>query len=576
MSRRLLVLLTAAGAVATSVAAALVLLAHDFQPYSPAEKVAQVGADATWILAGLIAWQRRPDNRVGALMTGLGFVDLAHQFYWDAAAPFTIAQVVSFFGIPVAIHLFLAFPSGRLSTQFERAYVASTYAAILVLSPVTQLFWDPQGTDCPGCPQNLLLVNRDPGVWNVVSAATDVLLIAILVTSTALLLHRVRRATAPTRRALAPVLLTAALAVVLLGVVVVMDAAGSKTEASVPLWLADTSFAAIPVAFLVGLLRMRWHRSAVADLVVALGSAAEPARVRDAIARTLGDRSLVLAFWLPERQRFVDAAGAERLVQASPNRAVTMLNHDGKPMAALVHDPSLLEDPELIEAVGAAASLAMENSRLHAELRAQLAEIRASRTRLVNAGDAERRRLERDLHDGAQQRLLGIRLALQLARNRLAHGGAAIDDLLREADAEVLGALEELRSLARGIHPAILTEDGLAAALGALAQRAPVPVELNASTERMPSSVEATAYFVAAEALANVVKHAHASGVTIEVTRANGTLAIHVTDDGVGGADAVGAGLRGLRDRVEALDGRLVIESPPGQGTRVSAAIPCA
>jgi signal transduction histidine kinase len=253
-----------------------------------------------------------------------------------------------------------------------------------------------------------------------------------------------------------------------------------------------------------------------------------------------------------------------------------MLDHDGKPVAALVHDPSLLEDPGLIEAVGAAASLALENSRLQAELRAQLAEVRASRTRLVNAGDEERRRLERDLHDGAQQRLLGIRIALQLARNRLAQGGGAVDDLLREADAEVVGALEELRTLARGIHPAILTEEGLAAALGALVRRAPVPIELNACTQRVPASVEATAYFVAAEALANVVKHAQASRVTIDVTRANGTLALNVTDDGVGGADAMGSGLRGLRDRVEALDGQFVIESPQGRGTRVSAAIPCA
>ena len=217
----------------------------------------------------------------------------------------------------------------------------------------------------------------------------------------------------------------------------------------------------------------------------------------------------------------------------------------------------------------------LENSRLQAELRAQLAEVRASRARIVEAGDAERRRLERDLHDGAQQRLLGIRLALQLARG---HAGdqQAVEELLSEADAEVLGALEELRALARGIHPAILTEDGLAAALAGLARRAPVPVELRVCPERMSAPVEATAYFVAGEALANVVKHAHASHVTIDVTRANGALAIEVTDDGVGGADANGAGLRGLRDRVEALDGQLRIESPSVGGTRVTAAIPCA
>jgi signal transduction histidine kinase len=255
---------------------------------------------------------------------------------------------------------------------------------------------------------------------------------------------------------------------------------------------------------------------------------------------------------------------------------VTVLEHDGNPIAALVHDRSLLDDPELVQAVGAAASLALENARLQAELRAQLEEVRASRARIVSAGDAERRRLERDLHDGAQQRLLGVRLALQLARGRLADGGAVTDELLAEVDTEVVDALEELRVLARGIHRAILTEEGLAAALAALARRAPVPVELTVCPQRLPAPVEATAYFVAAEALANVAKHANACRVAIEVTRRNGTLGVQVADDGVGGADPGGAGLRGLRDRVEALDGRLEIESPSGGGTRVSAAIPCA
>ncbi len=299
-------------------------------------------------------------------------------------------------------------------------------------------------------------------------------------------------------------------------------------------------------------------------------------QVRDAIARTLGDTSLELAFWLPEGERYVDPDGTAFDPEEDAGRAVTLLEHDGTRLAALVHDPALLDDPELVQAVGAAASLALENARLQAELRAQLEEVRASRARIVEAGDAERLRLERDLHDGAQQRLLGIRLALQLARGQLADGVAEVDDLLAEADAEVVGALGELRALARGIHPAILTDEGLAPALSALARRAAVPVELNVCAGRLPPTVEATAYFVAGEALANVVKHAHASCVTIEVTSANGQVAIAVTDDGVGGADADGAGLRGLRDRVEALDGRLRIESPLVGGTRVAAAIPCA
>jgi signal transduction histidine kinase len=201
--------------------------------------------------------------------------------------------------------------------------------------------------------------------------------------------------------------------------------------------------------------------------------------------------------------------------------------------------------------------------------------VRASRARIVEAGDAERRRLERDLHDGAQQRLLGIRLALQLARSRMAEG-AGSDDLLAEADDEVMEALAELRSLARGIHPAVLTDEGLAPALAALARRAPVPVELRVCPERLPGSVEATVYFVAGEALANVAKHAHAAHVTIDVTRSNGSVAIEIADDGTGRADPRGAGLRGLRDRVEALDGRLQVDSAPGRGTRVRAALPCA
>jgi signal transduction histidine kinase len=251
------------------------------------------------------------------------------------------------------------------------------------------------------------------------------------------------------------------------------------------------------------------------------------------------------------------------------------LEGDGGRLAALIHDPTLLDDPALIDAVGAAASLALENARLQAELRTQLNEVRASRARIVEAGDAERRRIERDLHDGAQQRLLGIRLALQLVRGRLADGGTALDGLLTEADGEVVSALDELRALARGIHPALLTDEGLDAALAALARRLPLPVELHLCHGRLPPLVEATAYFVASEALANVVKHAHASRATIDISRTNGCVAIEVRDDGVGGADPAGAGLDGLRDRVEAVDGRLRVHSVPGHGTLVTAAIPC-
>ena len=219
----------------------------------------------------------------------------------------------------------------------------------------------------------------------------------------------------------------------------------------------------------------------------------------------------------------------------------------------------------------------LEVERLQAQLRAQLVEVRASRARIVEAGDAERRRLERDLHDGAQQRLLGVRLALRTARMRLADGRTdSVDELLAEADAEVMDALAELRDLAHGIQPAVLTEEGIGPALAALARRTPVPVQLEVSAGRLPPAVEATAYFVAAESLANIVKHADASWARVSVVTGEGRVLVAVDDDGRGGADPDGAGLRGLRDRVEAVDGRFLVESPAGGGTHVSASIPCA
>ena len=574
MSRRPLLALALA-AVATAVAAVLVgLLAPQPERVAP---LAEIPIGAIWLVAGLIALVKRPGNRTGVLMTALGFLFLVPHLSWQAPLPFTLGVLMETWGIAVAIHLVVAFPSGSLSTRVERTVVAAGYLSWVVGNAVWLLFWDPVASGCADCPRNLLLLQRDSGASEALELLGTPIDLAILLTAFALLIRRWHRATGPARRALAPVVWAAVALGLLLAAFTAWIGVTSGDPAESPFaWVVAIAAAAVPLAFLAGLMRTRLRRSDVAGLLVELSSMPSPAHARDAIARTLGDPSLELAFWLPEAGHYVDLDGRSLDPRASPERAVTPVEHDGNRIAALVHDPALLDDPGLIRAAGAAAGLALENARLQAELRAQLAEVRASRARIVEAGDAERRRLERDLHDGAQQRLLGIRLALQLARGRLADGGGQINELLAEADAEVVDALEELRALARGIHPAILTEEGLAPALGALARRAPVPVELAVCSERLPAPVEATAYFVAGEALANVAKHAHASGVTIEVTRENGRVAIHVTDDGVGGADAGGAGLRGLRDRVEALDGRFRVENRPGGGTRVTAAIPCA
>jgi signal transduction histidine kinase len=576
MNRVLLVVLAGTSALLIGVATLLVLYAHDFHPYGgPDEAIGKIVLDAIWIATGLVAWQRRPGNRVGLLMVAAGLADLSGQLYWDAWLPYLVFTALESVQIPIFIHLFLAFPSGRVETRLERRFVAFVYGAWLVLLPLWQLFHDSRVEPdiCPRCPANPLLV-VDPDVARALQTPLDVLVLGILAFTVVLLVRKVRRASPATRRAVKPVLVTITVAAASLIPLGVGDAVGRDLE---PVFgpITGIAFAAVPVAFLVGLLRTRLQRSGVADLAVELRSLSRPDDVRDALARALDDPSLELAFWLPADERYVDPRGSPLDVAAREGRAVTVLEHDGRHVAALVHDPALEDEPELLDAVGAVASLALENAGLQAELRAQLAEVRASRARIVEAGDAERRRLERDIHDGAQQRLLGIRLALRLARGRYADGGAGVDELLAEADAEVGDALEELRALARGIHPAVLDE-GLAPAVAALARRSPIPVELVVPRERYPESVEATAYFVASEALTNVAKHAHASRATVAISRMNGSVEVEVSDDGVGGADAGGNGLRGLRDRVEALDGSLDVDTGSGAGTRVRAVIPCA
>jgi signal transduction histidine kinase len=284
-----------------------------------------------------------------------------------------------------------------------------------------------------------------------------------------------------------------------------------------------------------------------------------------------------VAYWAPTSGRFVDAAGEPvELPEGDTGQAVTMLERNGLREAAIIHDAILLEEPGLITSVAGALWLAVENDRLSDEVEAQLEEVRASRARIVEAGDLERRRVERDLHDGAQQRLVSLSLELQVARRALGDDGdPAVRRSLERASDEALAALAELRELALGIHPLILTEAGLGAAVESLADRTPVPVTVDIGDERYPSAVEAAAYFVISEALANVSKYANATRVTVRASAVDDHLRIDIEDDGIGGADPqAGSGLRGLADRLAALDGTISVVSPVGGGTRVSVRIP--
>jgi signal transduction histidine kinase len=336
---------------------------------------------------------------------------------------------------------------------------------------------------------------------------------------------------------------------------------------------------AVPMAILT-VAATDWAGRAMRSLARALlvTSLSTDAPVRDALAESLGDRTLSIAYWLPDRQTFVDEAGLPvRLPEPGSDRAWTAVDYEGQRVAAIIHDAHLEASPELVQAAAAAASLALDNERLKADLRARVEELRASRVRIVEASNAARRKVERDLHDGAQQQLVALALELQMLRTRIGDNPDALE-LINGIDSKLRAALDELRELARGIHPGILTDRGLAAALGALVSRAPLPVAEEIDLpERPPESVEAVGYYVITEALANVLKYARASEATVRAHYDGDSVIVELQDDGVGGADETkGTGLQGLRDRVTALDGTLTVTSEPGQGTLVRARIPCA
>jgi signal transduction histidine kinase len=525
-----------------------------------------------WSLIGLEEWRRRPARRIGPLMVFLGFAWFASQLVYASVSPlYTAGQLVRPLFIAVLGHLLLAFPSGRLESRLSRAIIVAAYLDTIVVNGFSVVFRAPE----PGV-ENLALLEPNAALSEAIRNTARGIGVALLLTSLGLLARRWRGATPPWRRAVAPVLWWGAAAAAVGALRFLNDGLGR------PLGRIELAFflvlATVPLAFQLGLLRSRLARGAVAELVVELGQTRAPGRLRDALARTLHDPGLALAYWLPEKGHYVDLEGRPvELPRDGDSRVATLVEREGRRVAALVHDSSLREDPELVEAVCAAAGLALENERLQAELRAHLDELRASRVRLVEAAHVERRRLERDLHDGTQQRLVSISMALGLADSKLGSDPEGVRRILDETRKTLGTALEELRELSQGIHPGILTERGLGPALQELAYVAPVSIELGVPLEeRLPEPVEAAVYYLVAEALANVAKHASATVVSVNVDRRNGQAVVEVSDDGVGGADpARGSGLRGLADRVEALGGAFAVESPPGRGTRLRAEIPC-
>lgn len=524
-----------------------------------------------WAVVGLEEWRRRPSRRTGPLMVFLAFAWFASLLVNSSVSLlFTAGLLLRPLFIAVLGHLLLAFPSGRLEGRLSRGIVIAAYLDTIVVNAASVVFY------APGEATNIALIDDNEALSEALKDVARGIGIVLLSIGLVVLARRWRRATPPWRRVVAPVVWWGAAAAAMAALSLVDEGLRGSPG---PIELVFYGLlAGVPVAFQVGLLRSRLARGAVAELVVELGQTRAPGKLRDALARALHDPSLVLAYWLPDQARYVDLEGRPmELPGEASATATTVVEREGRRVAALVHDASLKEDPELVEAVCAAAGLTLENERLQAELRARVDELRASRVRIVEAADAERRRLERDLHDGAQQRLVSVSMALGLAESKLAADPEGAGPILTEARRQLGVALEELRELSQGIHPGILTERGLGHALQELAYVAPVSVELSVPLEeRLPEPVEAAAYFLVAEALANVAKYASATSVSVTVTRHNGRALVQVSDDGVGGADpARGSGLRGLADRVEALGGVFAVESPPGQGTLLGAEIPC-
>jgi PAS domain S-box-containing protein len=782
----------------------------------------------SFILGGLVAWARRPDNRFGLLLTAVGMmVFIGALSESNESIPFTLGWTFGGLFIAVFIHALLAFPRGYLESWLAYSIVGVAYG-VLTFGALLSSFFDEVSDDCADCPANAFLIVDSPAALTVVNGVLIAVSVPALIASLYVFRRRWRAASAPLRRVFLPVYLTAGTTIVLLALALVVSTVSDEASNAL-FWIVIFSFASVPLAFIVGLLSGRLARAGVGQLLLDLGQARAPGELREAIARAVGDPTLRLAYWIPETGVFVDIEGNPiELPEPGGEELATMVEREGRTVAALIHHRSLEEDPLLVESAAAAAAFALESERrlaalakaqarnralldavpdlmfrldrdgtylevkgadedlvlpreqligarahdilppdvadllvagvrsaietgkvvtgdyrlelsgvlrdfetrivkagdeavlivreyternraqaelerLHAELqerhrdlelerdfigtvvdstpsllclvtpggdvvrfnaslerlaarrdddlvrghafwdvfiapeerdrvRDQVLEIvgeggrgeyestwisedgkrrvvawsttplrddrgdprllicgmditerkqhedvlRRSRARIVEASDVERRRLERNLHDGAQQRLVSLSLVLRLAQARVQSDAAEAERLLGQAAEELSQALEELRELARGIHPAVLSDRGLHAALEALAARSQLPIDLALEDERLPEPVEAAAYYVVSEALANVAKYAEASSVAVSIARVNGRAVVEIADDGVGGADPTrGSGLRGLVDRVEALDGRLLVDSSPGAGTRIRAEIPC-
>jgi signal transduction histidine kinase len=513
----------------------------------PAAAAADLAVGWAFIACGLIGWTLRSQSRVGLLQAMTGFA-----WFLGTLAASDIGVIAAIGAATLTIHrgplmhAIIGYPSGRIAGRLTLAVVdlGYVYAAIVSI------------------------------------ARNDVVTIIVALLVLATTIRGYLLASGPDRQARTTAIAAAAAVALPLagGSVGRLLGMGPGAERAV-LWGYEAVLVLIAVGFLVDLLRGRWAQGAVTRLVVDLGEGSETGTLRARLAHALGDRSLAIAYWLPEANGYVDETGNPvALPSAVSGRAVTAIEQQGERIAAFVHDATVLDDPGLVDAVTSAARIALSNVRMQSEVRRQVAELEASRRRIIEARDAQRGRLQQELRGGVGRHLAGVQEVLDRALEEAGSvPGREVTSRLQDAERELHEAQANLQELAAGIHPVLLTERGLVAALSPLARRTPCHVRLVAPPKRLPTAIETALYFVCSEALTNVGKYARASRVDVEVRVDGDLVTLVIADDGIGGADpSAGSGLEGAADRIEALGGRLSVESPAGRGTRLQAEIPTA
>ncbi len=536
---------------------------------------AAVGLLLVWSVAVALRL-RYPERPLGPLLFLLAGT-FAVQAFLSSPNPylFTLARVARPAVEVLLIWVMLAFPSGRLKGRVDRMLViAGALAVFLLWLPgmmlSQQVILGGPFLQCgPTCPRNVLFVADRPDLSNALHMAFRVVGGLILVATGIVLLQRLRRATPLLRRALAPVLFASVARTVAVAIFLATD--GNSLALPLTFW-------AVPLAIAGGLLRGRLYTArALQTLVTGLRARPDIHALRDVMARALGDTRLSIAYWIPDSARWVDAEGQPvppPAASESSGRAVTRLDDaEGKPVAALMHDTALLEEPMLLESVASSMQMALESHRMEAE-------IKAAGARSATAVEAERHRIERDLHDGAQQRLIALRMKLSVTSRLLEQDPRRAEALVQEMGADVEAAMVELRALAHGIAPPLLVERGLTAALNEAAQRAGLPTRTRISEiGRCAPEIETAAYFCCLEALQNAAKHA-GPGATAQLTldRAGDVLRFSIEDDGVAQngtrASVDGQGLANMRERIDAVGGQLEIQALAGRGFRVAGTVP--